>query len=181
MCKNLITTCLIIAQQITEVLAIATSTIMLILCALSGDCVDAASQWHQYIRKMSHLARWSFRTFHHGWKPQRVFPWDLRSDGPPRTSNNVEVQDSREGEEATIIYATTVSFVVENENIPSDRSSLNRGSHVSLARAPHAPGESGCLDDALYPHISPVMSDEVIIVEVEHGPIRKSESSKYKK
>lgn len=168
------------AQQITEVLAFATSIIMLILCALSGDGVEAAAQWHQYIRKMSHLARWSFRSFHHGWKPQRAFPWDLSGDGPPTTGNNGEVQHSDMEEEATVVHASTVSFVVEDKHVLNDRSSFNQGSHVSLARAPHAPGEFGSLEDGLHPHISPVMSDEVIVVDVEHRSIRTSESFKEK-
>jgi len=99
---------------------------MLILCALSGDCVEASSQWYQYIRKMSHMARWSFRSFHKGWKPERVFPWDFSNSCDSASPNNdSQIHDNENPEESTVLRVSAAFFVIENDKSQEAKESLS--------------------------------------------------------
>jgi hypothetical protein len=92
---------------------------MLILCAFSGECVETSSQWYQYIRKMSHLARWSFRSFHKGWKPERDFPWDFDTSSDSASPNNdSQIHDNENPEESAVLHVSAASFVIENDKSP---------------------------------------------------------------
>jgi hypothetical protein len=49
------------------------------------SCGRCGMQWHQYIRRVCHVTRWSFRDFHQHWEPPRAFPCGHPSenDAPP--------------------------------------------------------------------------------------------------
>jgi hypothetical protein len=59
---------LLVSVLVSELLALVTC----LLCVLCGGC-GAGGAWHQYIRKLCHLTRWAFRSFHKGWTPERGF------------------------------------------------------------------------------------------------------------
>lgn len=59
---------LLVSVLVSESLALITC----LLCVLCGGC-GAGASWHQYIRKLCHLTRWAFRSFHKGWTPERGF------------------------------------------------------------------------------------------------------------
>jgi hypothetical protein len=59
---------LLVSVLVSELLALVTC----LLCVLCGGC-GAGAAWHQYIRKLCHLTRWAFRSFHKGWTPERGF------------------------------------------------------------------------------------------------------------
>jgi hypothetical protein len=59
---------LLLSVLVSELLALVTC----LLCILFGGCCTGAA-WHQYIRKLCHLTRWAFRSFHKGWTPERCF------------------------------------------------------------------------------------------------------------
>ena len=162
--------------QISEVLGLATGLIMTILCSLSGDCVEASIQWHQYIRKLSHLSRWAFRSFHKGWKPERVFPLDF--DSSPTSS---DIQGDLHGwpkvDESTVVHVC--ASVGDNcsggrkSGLPVESSRY--GSHTSLGSCLEPPRESVISIAEPMPEIPLVMSDDdIIAIDVEHGSIRVS-------
>jgi hypothetical protein len=74
-----------INKQISELVGFATGLVMLIVCCSTGNSYQIAQEWHQYIRIVCHLTRWAFRSFHHGWTPERVFP--LECTAPSITSS----------------------------------------------------------------------------------------------
>ncbi|KAG7370998.1 hypothetical protein IV203_019568 [Nitzschia inconspicua] len=120
---------------------------MFLLCAFSGDCFEATSQWHQYIRKMGHLARWSFRSLHSGWKPERVFPWGFGGSNTS-LSSAVQMCDNGSDDDCAVIYLSTAPIVVESEHeSPKGGSPSNKGSTVAFPflrpLLPH--GKSGLL------------------------------------
>jgi hypothetical protein len=67
---------LAISVFLSEVLAGVTC----LLCSLFGGC-HAGSDWHQFIRRVCHLTRWSVRDLHHKWTPERrIFSFNLDLD-----------------------------------------------------------------------------------------------------
>jgi hypothetical protein len=72
---------LLLSVFVSELLALIT----FLLCLLFGGC-GAGAAWHQYIRKLCHLTRWAFRSFHKGWKPERGFVLGYKED---LSENNV--------------------------------------------------------------------------------------------
>ena len=59
---------LLVSVLVSELLALFAC----LLCVLCGGC-GAGGAWHQYIRRLCHLTRWAFRSFHKGWTPERGF------------------------------------------------------------------------------------------------------------
>ncbi|KAG7344124.1 hypothetical protein IV203_022132 [Nitzschia inconspicua] len=137
------------------IISLVVNTLML----ADSICLFCSVLWHQYIRKMGHLARWSFRSLHSGWKPERVFPW--RSGGSNTSSSSaVQTCDNGSDDDRAVIYLSTASIVVEPEpERTTGGSSSNKGSSVSIASAPLAPGEIGTFD-ASRPNVSIVMPDD---------------------
>jgi hypothetical protein len=60
---------LLVSVLVSELLALVTGLLCVLLC---GGC-GAGVAWHQFIRKLCHLTRWAFRSFHKGWTPERGF------------------------------------------------------------------------------------------------------------
>jgi hypothetical protein len=145
-------------KQISETLGFATGVVMLIVCSCTGNCYNIAQEWHQYIRKVSHLTRWAFRSFHHGWEPERVLPIYLASDGNTSTSSHSQLPSRNDGsalkpevvvwadDEPTVIDTndSAVMPLPESDNVdPSADVKIMPVEvvHVSIASAPVAPGE----------------------------------------
>lgn len=80
---------LITSVLVTELIA----GISFMVCALFGGA-KAASNWHQYIRKLCHLSRWAFRDFHKGWKPKRILAKDAESEPTGKSVAQSASQDS---------------------------------------------------------------------------------------
>lgn len=62
-----------------------------VICMLFGG-ISAGIDWHQHIRKVCHLTRWAFRSFHSEWKPKRMQPFSSETNvtnepPPPQISN----------------------------------------------------------------------------------------------
>jgi hypothetical protein len=75
---------LAISVFLSEVLAAVTC----LLCSLFGGC-DAGNDWHQYIRRVCHLTRWSVRDLHHKWSPERrIFSFNLELDDAANSGEN---------------------------------------------------------------------------------------------
>ncbi len=68
---------------------------MLIMCCSNGNSYHIAQEWHQYIRKVSHLTRWAFRSFHNGWTPERVYPLEFSGR---ISKSDPEMEDPRGGD-----------------------------------------------------------------------------------
>lgn len=119
---------------------------------------------------MSHLARWSFRSFHHGWEPERVFPMYFERSSSNQVNTGL-AQKNIHDSDSTVLRVNAASFV------PADASTFPAESHLSIARAPPTPGETGVFPDAPL-EISPVMSDDVVVVDVEHGASHTPKNSK---
>lgn len=142
--------------------------------------MEAASQWHQYVRKMSHLARWTFRSFHQGWKPERAFPVDFKSTSCAHANSGLAIVENQQDDDSTVVHVSAASFVNEYDNTRNgegERSASYKRQHgVSIARAPLSPGESTSLPDETF-EISPVMSDDLVIMDCKNGSNRTSGTS----
>mmetsp|Transcript_19809 Transcript_19809/g.35715 ORF Transcript_19809/g.35715 Transcript_19809/m.35715 type:complete len:319 (+) Transcript_19809:161-1117(+) len=168
--------CLLCSVMISEVFGFVTALVMLIFCACSGDCYKASQQWYQYIRKVSHLTRWAFRSFHWQWKPERVFPLDFMA--PDSSSHEQRPQgESNQDRCHTIkddvtIAEASVTFVESGDGPDPVEKSKAGHNTTSIVCAPEPPdGYSAPSRDN---NVSDIMSDDTaIVVDVENGTIRK--------
>jgi hypothetical protein len=73
---------------LTEVVGGATC----IVTACFGGSCHAGGAWRLYIRKVCHLTRWAFRSFHDGWALQRVYPFGMEQKGPQASDQTGQLQ-----------------------------------------------------------------------------------------
>lgn len=77
---------------VTEVLGIVTC----IITSLCGCNFQAGDAWRLYVRKVCHLTRWAFRSFHNGWAPERIYPSAIEQRMPssqqPEEQQQIEMQ-----------------------------------------------------------------------------------------
>lgn len=100
---------------------------MFIVCALTGECGKRASAWVIYIRKLAHLTRYTFRSFHHGWEPERTFPFGHEGDVDDdenridngclrpsmHSSNPTAGQKGGNDDDEAMVIETSATFVIE--------------------------------------------------------------------
>ena len=144
--------------QISEILAFATGLVMMIICAVHGECKQAASDWYQYIRKVTHLARWTFRSFHRGWKPERQFPFDFgrkESEEDNANHSSIELKD-----DSTLVHVDA-SFVIDDE----------------ADQTPETPAQSSLVTKSK----SSQLGDGFVDVKIEKGSVSSSNKSKERK
>jgi hypothetical protein len=99
-----------------------------IVTACFGGFCQAGEAWRLYIRKVCHLTRWAFRSFHDGWALQRVYPVDMEQKEPQASDQPGQEQQAQTDQDAgllpdaeQLIFADNVvavshdSFVNEDE------------------------------------------------------------------
>jgi len=110
---------------ISEILGFVVGIVLFVICAFSTkDPYNRSIEWAVYIRTFAHLVRQTFRTFHHGWEPDRKFPLGQGSDHNEKEEEHIQQdttyanppndkdQNSNVVCEPTVIE-TSATFVIE--------------------------------------------------------------------
>lgn len=108
-----------ISVFLSEVLAGVTC----LLCSLFGGC-DVGNDWHQCIRRLCHLTRWSVRDLHHQWTPERrIFSFNLDLDDAANSGGD------------------TLPRHIDNENQANAKSAARRNAEGAVRDGASAPAQ----------------------------------------
>lgn len=85
-----------------------------VLCILFGG-IAAGTGWHQHIRKVCHLTRWTFRGFHSTWTPKRLQPF-----GKSDTGNENNDQSANTGPSISVDNTADYGLEKDGNSVKKD-------------------------------------------------------------